>query len=86
MAHILARHRGAPAEDIKAILERDAPEHAAQGLYLEHLWQDDGAEVLFLFRVDDLDRAREFIETVHREARQTDPDANLPEMTFLEEI
>jgi hypothetical protein len=30
--------------------------------------------------------AREFIEGVHRDARENDPDGNLPEMTFLEEI
>jgi hypothetical protein len=86
MAHVLARLREVPLADIERILRNDAPQHAAKGLYLEHLRQnaDDPDEVLFLFRVDDLDAAKRFIEAMHENARRQAPDARLPDMTFLE--
>jgi hypothetical protein len=85
MDHVLAKLRGVRVEDIGKILKADAAQHAEQGLRLEHLWQnaDDPDEALFLFQADDLDRARQFIETVHAQARRQDPNANLPQMTFL---
>ena len=85
MSHMLARLRGVKREVIGAVLKRDAPEHAREGFYLEHLWQnvDDAEEVLFLFRADDLPRARQFVERVHARARREDPNVNLPVITFL---
>lgn len=87
MSHILAKLRGVKLADIKAVLEADAPKHAEQGLYLEHLWQnaDDSNEVLFLFRTKDLNYAKQFVEKVHAQALKENPKANLPQMTFLEE-
>jgi hypothetical protein len=87
MAHMLATLRNVPIKEIGKVLYADALQHAKQGLYLEHLWQnvDDPKEVLFLFRVDDVARAKQFIETVHSQALKDNPKANLPHMTFLEE-
>jgi hypothetical protein len=87
MPHVLAKLRGVGIEEIGTILRTDAPYHAQQGLFLDHLWQntDDANEVMFLFRTDDLHRARQFIELVHAQARKEDPDVNLPAMTFLQE-
>jgi hypothetical protein len=86
MAHVLARLRGVKVEEIKSMLEADAPNHAEQGLYLEHLWQnlDDPNEVLFLFKTRDLDHSKRFIEEVHAQALKDDSAANLPHMIFLE--
>ncbi len=86
MSHILAKLRGVKFDDIEQVLKRDTPQHAEQGLHLEHLWSnaDDSDEILFLFRADDLDRARQFIEKVHAEALRADPNAKLPQMTFLQ--
>ena len=86
MAHILAKLRGVKLVDIKRILEADAPKHAEQGLYLEHLWQnaDDANEVLFLFRTKDINHAKKFIEKVHSQVLKENPKANLPQMMFLE--
>jgi hypothetical protein len=87
MAHVLAKLRGVKAEVIKQVLAQDAPQHAREGLYLEHLWQnaDDADEVQFIFRATDLDHAKQFINRVHTQALKENPDANLPHMTFLEE-
>jgi len=86
MAHMLARLRNVRLEIINEILTKDAAEHAKEGLYLEHLWQnaDNQNEVLFLFRTTDLNHAKQFIDRVHSHALQQDPNANLPQMTYLE--
>jgi hypothetical protein len=86
MAHMLAKLRGIRLEDIGRILSADAEAHAKEGLHLEHLWQnaDDAEEVLFLFRVDDLQHAKQFIDTVHSRALRENPAANLPRITFLD--
>jgi hypothetical protein len=86
MAHMLARLRNVKLEIIKEILMRDATEHSEEGLFLEHLWQnaDNQNEVLFLFHTKDLNHARQFIDRVHSQAMQQDPNANLPQMTYLE--
>jgi hypothetical protein len=87
MSHILARLKGVNLEDIKKVLKADAPQHAEQGLYLEHLWQnvDDSEEVVFLFGIENLIKAKDFVNKVHTGAIAKNPQANLPYMTFLEE-
>jgi hypothetical protein len=73
--------------NVEDILKADAPQHAEQGLYLEHMWQnaDDSEEVVFLFRIENLIKAKEFINKVHTGAIAKNPQADLPYMTFLEE-
>lgn len=85
MAHLLATLRGVKLEVIKQVLENDAPAHAKEGLFLEHIWQnaDVSNEVLFLFRADDLEHVRTFINRVHGQALKENPDANLPRMVYL---
>jgi len=85
MGHVLARLHGVQRDIIGGILHTDAPDHAAHGLYLEHLWQnaDDPDEVVFLFRADDLAHAKTYIEGLHTRARAENPGVNLPQMTFL---
>ena len=70
MPHMLARLRGVKLEMIGSVLKHDKPEHAREGLYLEHLWQndDDPEEVFFLFRTEDLNHTRQFIDRVHSQA------------------
>ena len=52
MSHILARLRNVKFDLIESVLKADAPQHAKEGLFLKHLWQnaDDSNEVLFLFQ------------------------------------
>lgn len=87
MAHILSRLRNVKFDVIKDLLTEHAPIHAQYGLYMEQIWQnaDDADEVIFLFRTDDLGKAKAFIQKTHAEARAEDPDANLPHMTFLQD-
>jgi len=86
MAHVLAKLRSAPLAAVKQQLEHDAAEHAEQGMYLEHLWQnaDKPEEVLFLFQVKDLAHCRQRMREVHAQALAKNPDTPLPELTFLD--
>jgi hypothetical protein len=88
MAHVLAKLTGVPLAVVQQQLATDASAHAEQGMYLEHLWtnSDNPGEVLFLFRVDDLDRCKQRMNRIHAEARQVDPNAKLPEVVFLAEV
>jgi hypothetical protein len=87
MSHILAKLRKVKPADIRKQLKKDADQHAEQGLYLEHLWQnaDNQDEVYFLFRADNLERSRAFINKTHSEARKENPEAVLPEMLYLKD-
>ena len=85
MSHIIAKLTDVEFTDVKMQLEADAEEHAKQGMYLEHLWlnSDNPKEVVFLFRVDNLENCKQFMEQVHAEAREHDPNANVPATLFL---
>ncbi len=85
MPHILCRLQ-APLAAVQYQLKNDAAQHAKDGMYLEHVWlnSDNESEVLFLFRVDDLNAAKERIKNTHQKALAQNPKANLPELTFLE--
>ena len=87
MSHILAKLKGVKFADIKKLLKEHAPMHAKEGMYLEHVWQnaDDSNEVLFLFRAEDLNHAKQYVQKVHSQALKENSKANLPQMTFLEE-
>ena len=72
-------------EDVKSMLKTDASKHAEQGLILRHIWRntDDPDEILFIFTTPDLNRARKYIEIMHKERFKENPNANLPQMLFL---
>lgn len=86
MAHVLAKMTGVPIENIKRQLEDDAAEHAKEDMFLEQVWQnsENPAEVLILFRVDDLAHCSQLMKHRHAEARRKSPAMQLPEMTFLD--
>ena len=85
MPHLLATLRGVKQDVIKEVLESDAPFHAEHGMYLEHLWQnaDDDDEALFLFKIDNIEKTKILIDSLHAGALQANPDANLPTMIYL---
>ena len=87
MAHVLAKISGVPLANIRTQLNKDAAAHAEQGMTLAHLWHnaEKPDEVLFLFRVEDLDHCRAHMKEIHAQARQRQPDTPLPELVFLRE-
>lgn len=85
MPYLLAKLKNVPLEIIKDVLEKDKAFHAYQGMYLEQLWQNDEVEneMQFLFRIDDKNQTKTLIHKLHSDALSQDPNANLPEMTYL---
>ena len=85
MPHLIAKLKNVPIAVIKEILEKDKVFHAENNIFLEHLWQnaDDENEVLFIFRINDIDETKALIHQLHSEALTQDPNANLPLMTYL---
>lgn len=86
MPHLLATLRNTPFELIKDVLEKDKAFHAVQGMHLEHLWKniDDKDEVLFLFKIDNIENTKSLIQKLHSETLSHNPEAILPKMTYLE--
>jgi hypothetical protein len=86
MPHLLATLRNVPFETIKGVLENDRAFHASEEMYLEHIWQnaDDENEVLFLFRINSIEKTKNLIDKLHSKALEQDPNANLPNMTYLQ--
>ena len=86
MAHILAKLKGVQFSEVEKTLKNNFLQHAAQGLFLEHLWknQERNDEILFLFRTLNLDKAKQFMDNMHLLAGRENPGTSLPEMTFLE--
>ena len=85
MPHLLAKLQNVPFESIKEVLQKDKDYHASQGMFLEHLWQNDDNEneVLFLFKIDNLKKTKLLIQKLHSDTLAENPQANLPEMTYL---
>jgi hypothetical protein len=85
MPHLLAKLRNVPIAITREFLEKDKAFHAENNMFLEHLWQnaDDDNEVLFIFRIRDIDETKTLIHKLHSEALANDVNANLPEMTYL---
>ena len=85
MPHLLATLRNVPLEIIKDVLEKDKEFHKSQGMYLKNIWQnaDDENEVLFLFRIDDVENTKTLINKLHSETLKHNPEADLPTMIYL---
>jgi hypothetical protein len=86
MPHLLATLRNVPFETIKEVLENDRAFHASEEMFLEHIWQnvDDKNEVLFLFRINSIEKTKKLIDKLHTKALEQNPEANLPNMTYLQ--
>lgn len=85
MPHLLAKLKNVPIAVIREILEKDKVFHAENNMFLEYLWEnaDKENEVLFLFRIKDIDETKALIHQLHSDALSQDPNANLPIMTYL---
>ena len=85
MPHLLAKLKNIPIAVVREFLEKNKPFHVENNMFLEHIWQnaDDDNEVLFIFRVNDIDKTKTLIHQLHSDALAKDANANLPEMTYL---
>lgn len=86
MSYLLAKLTNVPITNIIEILEKDKEFHASQGMYLENVWQnaDNDKEVLFLFKIDSIEKTKVLIDQLHAQALAENPEVNLPVMTYLQ--
>jgi hypothetical protein len=86
MSYLLAKLTNVPITNIIEILEKDKEFHASQGMYLENIWQnaDNDKEVLFLFKIDSIEKTKVLIDQLHAQALAENPEVNLPVMTYLQ--
>jgi len=88
MPHLLVRHRVADYGKWRPVFDDHAPFRAEHGSTGGQVFRnaDDPAEVVMLFEVDDLDRAREFVRSDElREAMQSAGVVDQPDVYFLDD-
>jgi hypothetical protein len=63
MTHLLCRNTVRDFDRWLRVFSSHKKAHVDAGLILEHLWQasDDPARIFFLFRVEDMEKAKAFI-------------------------
>ena len=83
MEHILAKIRGTNLAEVENTLKRNFLKHAAEGIFLEHLWknQERNDEIFFLFRTLHAGNTRQWMQTSLVGNGNGFPQ---PEITFLE--
>jgi hypothetical protein len=87
MPYILGRHRVDDVEAWKKMIEAHKPGHREAGIHFQQVWvnEDDPREIFFLFKADDLNRARSFLEAAGALNREKQSRGEIPHLFFLEE-
>ena len=86
MPHLLVTIQNVPLENIRIVLENDKAFHEKNGIFLEYLWQNatNEHEVIYLFKIDSVEKTKYLINQLHSETLAENPDFDLPEMIYLE--
>jgi hypothetical protein len=86
MSHILGQHVMDDVEAWKRTMEEHREWHRSAGLHLEQVWQreDDPRHIYFLFRVDEVERAREMLTQAGALDAERQRRGEIPELVFLE--
>jgi hypothetical protein len=88
MAHMLVRHKVADFDKWKSVYEDHRSARKAAGLKDLHLWRNEGdpSEVILLFEVSDVEKAKEFTRSPDaKEKMEVASVQELPEIVFLSE-
>lgn len=85
MAHILATLHGLEKDIVEELLHAHKYQHELDGLHLEHLWGNalDDEEVIFLFKTDNVEKAKQALNMIHRECMRHNPEIEPPEIIYL---
>lgn len=87
MTYMLVRHKVADYARWKKVFDAHAAARRQAGLKLEHLLRnvEDPSEVFLMFEVEDLARARAFVNTAAaRQAKEEAGVVDIPDMYILE--
>ena len=84
MSHVLATFHGIEKDLIEDMIHDHIHKHK-DDIYVEHLWQnaDDMDEIVFLFKVDDIDHMKQILEKVHLESIKHNPKIIPPKIIYL---
>jgi hypothetical protein len=85
MHHLLGRHR-ADVEAWKKVVESHKEAHLEARLHFQQVWvnADDPNEIFFMFRVEDLEKARSFLEKAGALDQEKQEGGEIPKLWFLE--
>ena len=85
MHYILGRFKVADVGVWQEMIRSHRDEHVKAGLHFEKLWSnvDDPSEIYFTFRVDDLERAKRFLDTAGALDGDKQARGEIPRLTFL---
>lgn len=67
-------------------IAHDREAHNKAGLHFQEVWRnvDDPDEIFFLFKVDELDRARKFLQEAGALDQEKSSRGEIPHLVFLE--
>jgi hypothetical protein len=85
MDYILGRHK-ADVEAWRKVVESDKEAHLKAGLHFQQVWinSDDPNEIFFIFRVDDLEKAKAFLQKAGALDKEKQQRGEIPQLWFLE--
>ncbi len=86
MPHLLVRHKVADFERWKQVFDSHAAGQRAMGLRITHVMRnfDDPAEIVLLFEVEDLEKAKQFVNSPQVPGAQRDSGVtDTPDIYFL---
>jgi hypothetical protein len=85
MAHILATLHGLEKDVVEELLHDHKYQHELDCIHLEHLWGNalDDEEVIFLFKTDNVEKAKQALDKIHQECMRHNPEIEAPEIVYL---
>ncbi len=85
MHYILGRHK-ADIQAWREAVESDKQSHLQAGLHFQQVWinAEDPNEIFFMFRLNDLEKAKSFLEKAGALDKQKQERGEIPKLWFLE--
>jgi len=86
MHYILGRHKVEDVEAWKSMMESHREGHVESGLHFQQVWSnaDNPNEIFFLFRVDDLNKAKSSLKEAGALDKEKQQRGEMPELLFLD--
>jgi hypothetical protein len=83
--HIVGRFKIQDVEAWKQIIESDKLVHKAAGMHFKQVWKniDNPVEIFFIFEVEDVNRAKLFLQKAGALDKEKQARGEIPELFFL---
>ncbi len=85
MPHVLATLHGLEKDIVENMLHEHTKKRDLEWLHLEHIWEnsEDDEEVIFLFKTDDIAKAKILLEKIHQDSLKHNYDIAPPKVIYL---